>query len=124
MRFSNKMEYKIKRLDKFEAYKAHRNAGSEFKSEDGSIPDLRKNFIEYGYDPSSLVSFSPKSKMTDWSSLYEADKEADDLIAEKVLSILSDRVSHPNPKILIIWRVVIWGSYIWRAGGPANVLWL
>jgi 5'-3' exonuclease len=99
---------KIKRLNKFEAYKAHRNAGSEFKSEDGSIPDLRKNFIEYGYDPSALVSFSRTSRMTDWSSLYEADKEADDLIAEKVLSILTDRDSfnnHPdkfNPKILII----------------------
>jgi len=92
---------KIKRLEKFDQYKAHRNAGSEFKSEDGSIPDLRKNFIDYGYNPDTLVSYK-SPKMNYWESLYREDAEADDLIAEKVLEILSDRVTNSNPKILII----------------------
>ena len=61
--------------------KAHRNANSEWKSEDGSIPDLRTSFTEYGYNPDQLIA--NKAGTWGWKSCYSEYDEADDCLAKE-----------------------------------------
>jgi len=103
---------KLGRLDEFVAYKAHRNANSEWKSEDGSIPDLRTSFTEYGYNPDQLIA--NKAGTWGWGSCYSEYDEADDCLAKEVARILADKTNYPDPRILIItsdqdiWQ--LWGG--------------